>query len=77
MIVTNKYRLYKSRRHNDLHGTTTLAGRAYNHAIALHKGYYKLTGKQSASPPLGGFEPVCLDEASDPAQAPAPLCLAE
>jgi putative transposase len=45
MIVTNKYRLYKSRRHNDLHGTTTLAGRAYNHAIALHKRYDKLTGK--------------------------------
>ena len=45
MIVTTKYRLYQSRRTNDLHDTTTLAGRAYNHAIALHKRYYKLTGK--------------------------------
>lgn len=45
MIVTNKYRLYQSRRNDDLHDTTTLAGRAYNHAIALHKRYYKLTGK--------------------------------
>lgn len=45
MIVTFKYRMYRARHNNDLHDTTTLSGRAYNHCIALHKRYYKLTGK--------------------------------
>ena len=45
MIATYKYRLYRTKRDKDLHTIITLAGRAYNHCIALHKRYYKLTGK--------------------------------
>lgn len=45
MIVTYKYRLYQSKRDRQLRDTITLAGRAYNHCIALHKRYYQLTGK--------------------------------
>lgn len=45
MILTYKYRLYQSKRDRHLHDTITLAGRAWNHCIALHKRYYKLTGK--------------------------------
>jgi putative transposase len=45
MILTYKYRLYQSKQDRHLHDTITLAGRAWNHCIALHKRYYKLTGK--------------------------------
>jgi hypothetical protein len=75
--ITTKYRLYQSRRNNDLHDIATLSGRAYNPGIALPKRYYNLTGKQSASPPLGGSEPICFDEAPDPPQRAASRCLAE
>ena len=45
MIVTYKYKLYRSKKNKHLHQTIDLAGRAYNHCIALHKRYYRLTGK--------------------------------
>lgn len=45
MRLTYKYRLYRSKRNEYLHQTINLAGKAYNHCIALHKRYYKLTGK--------------------------------
>jgi len=45
MRLTYKYRLYQSKRDRHLHDTITLSGRAYNHCIALHKRYYRLTGK--------------------------------
>lgn len=45
MNLTYKYKLYRSKKNKHLHQTINLAGRAYNHCIALHKRYYKLTGK--------------------------------
>jgi putative transposase len=45
MRKTYKIKLYRSRKSKYLHQTINLAGRAYNHAIALHKRYYRLTGK--------------------------------
>lgn len=45
MILTYKYRLYQSKRDRPLHDIIPLAGRAWNHCIALHKRYYKLTDK--------------------------------
>ena len=45
MKLTYKYRLYRSKRNSELHETISLAGRAYNHCIALHQRYYKLSGK--------------------------------
>jgi putative transposase len=45
MIITYRYKLYRSKKNKHLLQTIDLAGRAYNHCIALHKRYYKLTGK--------------------------------
>ena len=45
MRKTYKIKLYKDENNKHLHRVINLAGRAYNHAIALHKRYYKLTGK--------------------------------
>ncbi len=45
MRLTYKYRLYQSKKDRHLRDTITLAGRTYNHCIALHKRYYRLTGK--------------------------------
>ena len=45
MRVTYKYKLYHSKKNKHLHHTINLTGRAYNHAVALHKRYYRLTGK--------------------------------
>jgi len=45
MILTYKYRLYQSKKNRELNRTISLAGKAWNHCIALHKRYYKLTGK--------------------------------
>jgi putative transposase len=45
MRKTYKIKLYRSRKNKHLHQTINLVGRAYNHAIALHKRYYRLTGK--------------------------------
>ncbi len=45
MRKTYKIKLYRNKKNKHLHRTIDLAGRAYNHCIALHKRYYKLTGK--------------------------------
>ncbi len=45
MIITYKYKPYHSKKNKQLHPASHLAGRAYNHCIALPKRYYKLTGK--------------------------------
>jgi putative transposase len=45
MILTYKYKLYKTKRLKHLHRTINIAGIIYNHCIALHKRYYKLYGK--------------------------------
>ena len=45
MRKTYKIRLYRDQNNRHLHRTINLSARAYNHAIALHKRYYKLTGK--------------------------------
>ena len=45
MRKTYKIKLYKDENNKHLHRVINLSGRAYNHAIALHKRYYKLTGK--------------------------------
>ena len=45
MRVTYKYKLYHSKKNKHLHQTINLSGRAHNHAVALHRRYYKLTGK--------------------------------
>jgi len=45
MRITYKYKLYRTKKNKHLHRTINLAGKAYNHCIALHKRYYKLTGK--------------------------------
>lgn len=44
MRITYRYKLYRSKKNKHLYQTINLAGRAYNHCIALHKRYYKLTG---------------------------------
>ncbi|HCG99597.1 MAG TPA: transposase [Actinobacteria bacterium] len=45
MRVTYKYKMYHSKNNKHLHQTINLAGRAYNHGIALRRRYYKLTRK--------------------------------
>lgn len=47
MIIrrTNKYRLYSSKRDKHLHQQIDIAGIIWNHALALQKRYYRLTGK--------------------------------
>ena len=45
MIKTYKVKLYHSKKNKNLSRTIWLCSRAYNHSIALHKRYYKLTGK--------------------------------
>ena len=45
MIVTYKYKLYKTKRLRKIDEIINIAGIIYNHCIALHKRYYKLYGK--------------------------------
>ena len=40
-----KYKLYKTKKQRHLHKRVYMAGRIYNHIIALHKRYYRMTGK--------------------------------
>jgi putative transposase len=40
-----KYKLYYSRKNRHIHRLIDVAGEIYNHCIALHKRYYRLTGK--------------------------------
>lgn len=44
-IKTYKFKLYKSRKNSALHHQINIAGRIYNHCIALHKRYYRLFKK--------------------------------
>lgn len=39
-----KFKLYKSKKQHKLHNRVHVAGQIYNHVIALHKRYYRLTG---------------------------------
>ena len=45
MILTYKYKLYKTKRLKKIDEIINIAGIIYNHCIALHKRYYKLYGK--------------------------------
>lgn len=40
-----KFKLYNSKKQKHLHRRVAMAGRIYNHIIALHKRYFSLTGK--------------------------------
>lgn len=42
---TYKYKLYRSKKNKHLHDQINISGVIWNHCIALHKRYYKLTGK--------------------------------
>ncbi len=44
-MKTYKYKLYQSKNNKHLHQQINIAGLIYNHAIALHRRYYRLTGK--------------------------------
>jgi len=45
LIKTYTFKLYRSKRNRHLHDDIYLAGKIYNHCIALHKRYYKIFGK--------------------------------
>ncbi|MCX6045477.1 MAG: transposase [Chloroflexi bacterium] len=42
---TYKFKLYQSKKNKHLHQQIDISGIIWNHAIALHRRYYKLTGK--------------------------------
>lgn len=44
-MKTYKFKLYQSKKNRNLHRQIDIAGLIYNHCIALHRRYYKLTGK--------------------------------
>jgi len=44
MIKTYKYKLYCSKKNNDLNTNTKICGNIYNHCIALTRRYYKMYG---------------------------------
>jgi len=44
-MKTYKFKLYHSKKNNKLGEQIDLSGRIWNHSIALHRRYYKLTGK--------------------------------
>jgi putative transposase len=43
---TYKFKLYRSKKNKRLHQQIDIAGLVYNHCIALHRRYYRLTGKR-------------------------------
>ena len=45
IIRIYKYKLYNSKKNKNLHNQINIAGIIYNHCIALHRRYYRLTGK--------------------------------
>ncbi len=63
---TYKYKPYQSNKNEKLHQQIDIAGLIYNHCIALHKRYYKLTGKHLnkltavLSLTSGGNTRICL-----------------
>ena len=44
IVKTYKFKLYQSKKNKHLHQRVDIAGLIYNHCIALHRRYYKLTG---------------------------------
>ena len=45
IVKTYKYKLYQSKKNKHLHRQINISGLIWNHCIALHRRYYKLTGK--------------------------------
>jgi putative transposase len=45
IVKTYKFKLYRQKKNKLLHQQIDIAGLLYNHCIALHRRYYKLTGK--------------------------------
>lgn len=45
IVRTYKFKLYRQKKNKLLHQQINIAGLIYNHCIALHRRYYKLTGK--------------------------------
>ena len=45
IVKTYKFKLYRQKKNRLLHQQIDIAGLIYNHCIALHRRYYKLTGK--------------------------------
>jgi putative transposase len=46
IVRTYKFKLYRSKKNKRLHQKIDIAGLVYNHCIALHRRYYRLTGKR-------------------------------
>ena len=44
-MKTYKFKLYQSKKNKRLSDRLELAGSIWNHCVALHRRYYKLTGK--------------------------------
>jgi putative transposase len=45
IVKTYKFKLYQSKKNKHLHQRINISGLIWNHCIALHRRYYKLTGK--------------------------------
>lgn len=45
IVKTYKFKLYRSKKNKHLHQQIDIAGMIWNHSIALHRRYYRLTGK--------------------------------
>src|SRR5687767_3616747 len=45
IVRTYKYKLYRQKKNRHLHQQIDIAALVYNHCIALHRRYHKLTGK--------------------------------
>ena len=45
IVRTYKFKLYRSKKNKRLYRCVDIAGQIWNHSIALHRRYYKLTGK--------------------------------
>ena len=45
IVKTYKFKLYQSKKNKHLHQRINISGIIWNHCIALHRRYYKLTGK--------------------------------
>jgi putative transposase len=45
-VRTDKFTLYRSKKNKRLHRQIDIAGLVYNHCIARHRRYYRLTGKR-------------------------------
>ena len=56
MRYTLKYKLYNTKKNRRLDEIINLAGRAYNHIVALHKRWYRLFGRKNHAANLA-FEP--------------------